>query len=56
MLTIVYLMHAIDGVKYQCEIEELFTKLIEIDSMRKGYYQDLSELSLLKLMVQTLTS
>lgn len=36
-------MHAINPANYQHEIEELITKLMKIDPMRKGYYEDLSK-------------
>lgn len=41
MATIVYLMKALDGLKYAEEIEQLISKLIKIDPMRRGYYKDL---------------
>jgi len=41
MLTIVYLMHALDTQAFENEINELFTKLITVDPMRKGYFKDL---------------
>ena len=41
MLTIVYLMKALDGLKHADRINELINKLIDIDPMRNGYYKDL---------------
>lgn len=43
MLTIVYLMRALNVLKYSKETEELLQKLIEADPMRKGYYAELSK-------------
>ena len=42
MVTIVYLMKSLNGLKHTGRINELIEKLIEIDPMRKGYYEDLS--------------
>jgi len=41
MLTIVYLMKALDGIKHADAIAGMIDKLMEIDPMRKGYYQHL---------------
>ena len=43
MLTIVYLMRALDGARYMIETEELLVKLVKTDPMRTGYYNDLSK-------------
>lgn len=43
MLTIIYLMRALGGEGYIKETEELLTRLIKTDSMRAGYYKDLSK-------------
>ena len=43
MLTIIYLMRALDGMKYVNKTEELLVKLIKTDEKRKGYYKDLSK-------------
>ena len=47
MLTIVYLMKALNGVKHADRINELLNKLIDSDPMRKGYYKDLCKCHLL---------
>lgn len=41
MLTIIFLMRALDGLKYVKETEDMLEKLIGIDGKRKGYYKDL---------------
>ena len=41
MLTVIFLMRALDPVKYKDETYDLLSRLMECDAMRKGYYKDL---------------
>ncbi|XP_065675024.1 geranylgeranyl transferase type-2 subunit alpha-like isoform X1 [Hydra vulgaris] len=41
MLTLLHLMHAVDLNEYNNEMSSLLDKLVRVDSIRKGYYNDL---------------
>jgi len=41
MLTVIFLMRALDPVKYKDETYALLSRVMECDSMRKEYYRDL---------------
>ena len=42
MLTVVFLMRALDADKHLEETDTLLSKLMECDPMRRQYYMDLS--------------
>ena len=44
MLTVIFLMRALDPVKYKDETYALLSRVMECDSMRKEYYRDLRKL------------
>ena len=41
MLTVIFLMRALDPVEHKDETYELLNRLIDCDNMRKEYYKDL---------------
>ena len=43
LLTIVWLMQALDPMQHHCEVLQYIEKLLEVDPMRKQYYRDLSK-------------
>ena len=42
MLTMIFLMRALDPEKYIGDTYDLLTRLMDCDGMRKEYYKDLS--------------
>ena len=41
MLTVIFLMRALDPEKYSDETETLLERLVDCDGMRREYYRDL---------------